>query len=187
MPKVDATHIVGPLIQRLMKERHPDIHAAGVIVDADFAYAGKRGGAAVKLHGRSCDATIKANPVDMRRKGVADATITIDGKGWQLWTDRQREAKIAHELEHIVVQHAKDTGEVKEDDAGRPVIRMRCHDWEFGGFDRIARDYGEDSNEVQFTKHLANTRGQFLFPWAWGDDMALAPPTPAVELSASSS
>jgi hypothetical protein len=181
-----ATSDVTALIRDVIDEHYPDLAEAEVRISAFFAWPGKDGGPAVKLHGYPCAAVVKinANP-KARMDGLPDATITIDGPDWAgVWDDDQKRALIDHELHHVLVVRDKKTGEIKSDDAGRPKLAMKLHDWTLGGFDAIAKRHGKAAFEVQSVRTLREDRGQLF--WSWGDDSAPADEAPAVRLSAAS-
>jgi hypothetical protein len=48
----------------------------------------------------------------------------------------------------------KRTGEIQLDDEGRPKLRIRPHDFEFGWFARTAELYGEESYEVSQAREI---------------------------------
>jgi hypothetical protein len=175
-----ATSDVTALIRDVIDEHYPDLAEAEVTINALFAYA-PEGKPAVKLHGRPCYAVIKINSEKDRVEGKADTTMTIDGAAWKAFDDERRLALIGHECHHILVQRDKD-GEIKSDDAGRPKLKLRPHDWEFGGFDEIARRYGRASIEVMTVRTLVDERRQLF--WAWGDDQAPPDEVPPVKLAA---
>jgi len=182
-----ASSDVAALIQDVIAEHYPDLAEAEVRISAFFAWPGKNGGPAVKLHGYPCAAVVKINSnPKARMDGLPDATITIDGVGWaDQWDDDQKRALIDHELHHVLVVRDKKTGEIKSDDSGRPKLAMKPHDWQFGGFDDIARRHGRAAFEVQAVRMLKDERGQLF--WGWGDDQAPPDDMPAVKLASAPS
>ena len=160
---------VRAVLEDVLAEYHPELAEAGVTINLLFANS-TGNGPAVKLHGYPCAAVVKINGLKARVEGVMDATITIDGDAWPDWSTGQRKALIDHELYHLELAHDAKTGNYKYDDAGRPKLKMRNHDWQMGGFDAIARRHGQAAFEVQAVRVLATERGQMF--WAWGDDTA---------------
>lgn len=126
-------------------------------------------GVAVKLHGYPCAAVVKITPYRQRVQGIEDVVITLDGALWAEMSDAERTALLDHELYHLDLARDKD-GQVKADDAGRPKLKMRLHDWQLGGFEAIGRRHRDAALEVQAFKEAQKTYSQALF--AWGDDMA---------------
>lgn len=175
-----APEFVHDLINEIKERYHPDLVKAGVTVNALFAYAKK--GDAVKLHGYPCHAVVKKNSPRDRVQGLCDATITIDQDSWEDLDEAEREALIDHELHHLVVEpigsieEEDDRGRktvrvvYKTDDAHRPVIRLRLHDWQLGGFRAIAERHGGSALEVQAFRNATDTFRQQVF--AWSDDQA---------------
>ena len=56
----------------------------------------------------------------------------------------------------------------KTDDAGRPRLKIRLHDWQLGGFAAVAERHGEHAPEVVEARKLAERFGQLLFDFAEG-------------------
>jgi hypothetical protein len=61
---------------------------------------------------------------------------------------------IDHELRHLMLAKNKKTGQIQLDDEGRPKLRIRPHDFEFGWFARTAELYGEESYEVSQAREI---------------------------------
>jgi hypothetical protein len=101
----------------------------------------------LKLHGYPAAAIVKVIPYDQRVDKRADAEIKIDQSQWDSFTENQQRALLDHEITHLEIQKDKD-GFVKTDDAGRPKLGVRLHDWQLGGFRSIAERYGTDAIEV---------------------------------------
>jgi len=89
-------------------------------------------------NGYSALATIRKTPERDRLLGVADAILSINGEFYRDLDDAGRDALIDHELEHLEIAR-RNNDEVLWDDAGRPKLRLRKHDWQLGGFLSIAR------------------------------------------------
>lgn len=144
-------------------ETHGTITDNHVRVDYLFAFAdvdettGEITGDALKCHGvKALGITRKLGPKD-RAKGLGDAEICLDGDWWANASDEERAALLDHELHHIC-------GTEKRDNLGRPVIKMRKHDWQFGWFNVIAARHGQHSQECQQAKSMMEVAGQFLLP-----------------------
>lgn len=158
-------------IQRIIEKQYPELHSAEVDVRALMAHAGE-GEDAVKLHGYPCYAVVKRVGIKERSQGLGDATIIIDAERYEKLSERRRDALIDHELCHLEV--AKDKhGDVKKDEADRPVLKIKLHDWQLGGFAQISQRYGADALEVESVRIASDTWGQLF--WNWQDDDA-APP-----------
>jgi hypothetical protein len=70
------------------------------------------------------------------------------------WTSKRLQAVIDHELRHLMLAKNKKTGQIQLDDEGRPKLRIRPHDFEFGWFARTAELYGEESYEVSQAREI---------------------------------
>lgn len=92
-------------------------------------------------------AKIKVNSLRDRVSGLADATCMIDQRRWEEMEEKERKSLLHHELLHLQVQ-VKD-GKIRRDDAGRPKLRLRLHDFQIGGFDEIVERYGDAAAESQ--------------------------------------
>jgi hypothetical protein len=135
-------------VAHLVKLFHGDILAAGVTVDL-ISVATDGDDPPLMLNGYPCAATVRATSVKDRTKGHADIEITIDEAQWLTMTDAQKDALLDHELEHVELVIKPKTGRVKLDSHGRPKIKMRKHDVQFGWFHSIAERHGIASGECQ--------------------------------------
>lgn len=160
---------VQTLCAQLIKEHHPDLHAAGVSVDLIFAHAAENGagekiGTALKSHGYVAAAVASKVALIHRVMGRGDVQILIDGDKWPDLHEDQQAALLDHELQHFVV--AKDAeGGVILDTHGRPKIKMRLHDFEFGWFTEVAKRHREASVEVIQAAQIYQQAGQAYFPF----------------------
>lgn len=141
------------LIAKVMKKHHSDLGQFDVSVGCVFALAtrdknGEPKDVPIKVAGYREAASVQINKLKERVLGLPDCTITIDGDQWGDWDLPQRTALIDHELTHVVLQRDRNN-DVKYDDAERPKLELRLHDYHLGGFEAIAERYGEDSFEVQ--------------------------------------
>src|SRR5690606_5222802 len=118
------------------------------------------------VNGYPAAAMVKINSYRDRVEGKADATIFIDADEWEGLDDPRREALIDHELQHLEVKRDPDTGAPLSDDAGRPKLKIRKHDHQYGWFDVIAERHGDASYEVRQAKAFADRHGQTYFGWA---------------------
>lgn len=150
-------------------ETHADLIEAGVKVDYVFAFADRdedtneRLGPALTHGGYPCLGICrKIGPKD-RALGRGDAEISLDGDWWTLHTDAEREALLDHELHHIEIAKTSE-GTMRRDDDGRPKIKLRKHDFDFGWFKVIAARHGAFSQECIQAKSIVDSTGQLLFP-----------------------
>ncbi len=148
------------LVAAVLKKHHPELHKAKLTVCTLFAHAardektGQPKGPALKHHGYQAAAIIAVVPLDKRVGGMADVLLKIDGDRWPEWSEAQREALIDHELEHVGT-----------DDAGRPKVKLRLHDWNVQGFKSIAVRHKDAAFEVQEAQAFHKEYAQLLFPW----------------------
>lgn len=157
------------LLAEVLELYHPDLVSAGVTIYLAFANS-EGNGPPVKLHGYPKAAVVRINAYAKRVEGLTDATITVDGDEWPNWSDEERAALMDHEAFHLEVVRDKKTSQYKTDNAGRPKLKMRLHDYEMGGFDLIARRHGKAAFEVQAARTFKDQRGQLY--WDWNDDNA---------------
>lgn len=147
-----ANEGVNLTIQKVMKENHGDLHAEGVTITALIARSEE--GPAIKVRGSEAAGCIRITKLAERTLGLGDAIMILDGERMNLWTSKRLQAVIDHELRHLVLAKSKKTGEIQRDDEGRPKLRIRPHDFEFGWFSRTAELYGEESYEVSQAREI---------------------------------
>jgi len=96
-------------------------------------------------------------PLKDRAMGRGDAEISLDGYWWQHTDEEEQRALLDHELTHIFAT-------AKRDDLGRPIIKLRKHDVEFGWFNCVAARHGEFSQERIQAASMMEIQGQFYWP-----------------------
>lgn len=174
MPVYDE-HIPGDVastVEEVISDEYPDLTEAEVTFSYLYAHGSKPGQPAVKLHGYPCAATIKINSLKDRAEGKKDVTITIDGDSWPDYSYEERVGLISHELMHLIVRRDKK-GQIARDDRGRPKLKSRLHDWQIGGFAKVAKKHGEASFEVQHVRRLKERFADALqLAWEWGEERA---------------
>ena len=147
-----ANEEVNLTIQKVMRENHGDLHAEGVTITALIARS--EDGPALKVGGREALGCIRVTKLTERTLGLGDALMILDGESMPAWSSMRLQAVIDHELRHLVLSKSKKTGEIQRDDEGRPKLRIRPHDFEFGWFARTAELYGEESYEVSQAREI---------------------------------
>jgi hypothetical protein len=147
-----ANEEVNLTIQKVMQENHGDLHAAGVTITALIARSEE--GPAIKVRGSEAAGSIRITKLAERTLGLGDALMTLDGERMDAWTSKRLQAVIDHELRHLMLAKNKKTGQIQLDDEGRPKLRIRPHDFEFGWFARTAELYGEESYEVSQAREI---------------------------------
>jgi hypothetical protein len=140
------------IVDGLLEQYRGELLAAGVRFDLLLAYAGKNQngepvGPALKANGYAAAATVRILSLKDRAKGMADAEIVVDGDRVEEWSEQNLAAILDHEIEHLELA-LDGQGSLKRDDLGRPRLRMRLHDRQFGWFDSVARRHGLASLEV---------------------------------------
>lgn len=175
---------VRKMAEEVIEQYHPDIKESGLTID--YLFVKSDSGHALTLRGVPCFAIAKKITTKDRVKGCADCEITIDDDKWQDLTDLRRRALLDHELYHFRLDRDAEEGNeegFKLDSAGRPVVSIRPHDWEFGWFEEVAKRWGQDSNEVVQAKLMYDKAGNALFPFLADEaqpGLALLPPPPKV-------
>ncbi len=124
-------------------------------------------GPVLALHGYECAATIRITTYAQRVLKIPDAILTINWEQWEGLTKGQKEALLDHELTHLVISRdAENTP--RYDDLGRPLLRMRKHDWHLGGFLEVVERHGIQSLDAS-SVHAVATSGTFkiqrIFQW----------------------
>jgi hypothetical protein len=140
-----------PLIRRLRAANHRDLDEASVMITVLMAT--NSDAPALTSAGWPAQALIKIVSLKDRVAGMDDAVMYIDAENWDKLNKMQQEALVDHELLHLDVRRDKE-GVIRYDDCGRPKLKMRPHDWQFGGFNTIARRHGVASQERAFLERL---------------------------------
>lgn len=151
-------------INGVMKFHHQELSKAGVTLDVLFA--GNDKGVAIKKNGFRVLGQIRKNSLAERAAGSADARLTIDGEWWEAANRQDRTALIDHELTHLELPDGRafDDG-VKRDDLGRPVLQLRNHDFEVGGFYEVIERNGVRAVEGQSIARIKSKMEQLEFNW----------------------
>jgi hypothetical protein len=150
-------------------ETHKPLLDAKVTIGYMFAFPekdkdGNYTGDALRLHGRKAFAIASITPYAGRVKGLPDCEVTIDGEWWEDCGKREEcAALLDHELHHFDVRKDAD-GAVVKDKAGRPKLRMREHDVQFGWFNLVAARNGKHSQEMIQAAALMEKQGQYYWP-----------------------
>lgn len=141
------------LIGEVLQKYHPDLCDMKLLVDAMFVYASRdadgqpTGPALSGKSGYPAAAQISVTRLKDRVMGRGDCEMLVDGDRCVKWSRDAQIALIDHEIEHL-----EFTGNV--DDIGRPKLKIRPHDVEFGWFDSVARRHGDTSFEVTQAKRF---------------------------------
>lgn len=144
-------------------ESHQPLIDAKVKIDYVFAFPekddnGKVLGDALKHHGCKALGICRKIALKDRALGRGDAEIAIDGDWWQGAREKEQRALLDHELHHISIVAGK------QDDLGRPIIKLRPHDYEFGWFRVIAERHGMFSVERKQASQMMEDSGQYFWP-----------------------
>jgi hypothetical protein len=164
------------LLAEVLKTYHAALADAGVTVELLVAHAprddaGEPRGDAVKAHGHPAYACVKVNSQRDRVAGLADARVVIDGDRWPELPETLKVAILDHECEHLELkmeESADESGEgavIALDDCQRPKLKVKPHDWFFGGFDAVAERHHEDSIEWRSLEDANRHWRQLSFGW----------------------
>jgi hypothetical protein len=149
------------LLSEVLEKHHPELRAAELIVDVLVAFAtkneqGEPRGPALSHGGYPAIATVRINSLKQRVLGGGDALVTLDGDRWGDFSPLQQRAILDHELTHLELVEGEEGG-VEGDDIGRPRLRLRKHDHQFGWFDAVVRRHGANSVEWSQFKAFEGT------------------------------
>lgn len=141
------------LIGALKEQYHPELFNLEVTVDCLIAYGtrnetGFLTSPALTKNGVQCAGLVRITNLKDRVKGMADVEMLIDGDQLDDWNREELSAIIDHELTHVELNTDKE-GNPRGDDIGRPQLKLRKHDYEFGFFNSVARRHGESSAECR--------------------------------------
>jgi len=165
-----CTPDVESMVQGLIKQYYPDLEAADVSLCLLFAVNGES--PALMQNGYPALAMVRLNNLRDRIAGLKDATILIDQSNWVEWSDEERLAVLDHELYHLEVKRTK-YGQIEHDDANRPKLKLRKHDFQIGGFHGVVRRHGATAFEAQAVARLVTSWRQNEF--AWSDEAEMQP------------
>ena len=146
-----ADEDIKALTEAVLVEHYPDLVEAELAVDVMVAFGpvdrdGQTTGPAVKVHGVQALASVQVISLKDRVAGLGDVRIVLDGDRWPDLSDARRRALIDHELHHVELQR-DDGGAVRTDDAERPLVKLRPHDFELGGFWAMISRHGDNAAE----------------------------------------
>jgi hypothetical protein len=117
---------------------------------------------ALNHHGQKCLGICSITSKKDRALGQKDALIRLDGDWWAGVSEKEQEALLDHELHHLAIKTTK--GAVQFDDLGRPILKMRKHDFQVGWFKCIAERNGEHSQEQIQARLAFDMWGQSFWP-----------------------
>lgn len=148
-------------IAKIQAAHHPDLK--GVTVMALFAFDSDSEDPVLEHQGYPAGAVCRITSLRDRASGMTDASIVVDRSTWLDLSQPQRDALIDHELTHLKWVYDQKTGKRRSDSLGRPKLKMRKHDHQFGWFDDVAKRHGQASHEVMQARALMATAGQLYF------------------------
>jgi hypothetical protein len=165
-----ASSAVAALAQKILAkhETHAPVLVAGVTFDFVFAHAdlnedsGEPKNFAITKDGHRALGVTRITPLPDRALGMADARITLDGDWWKDAEEKEREGLLDHELHHVSLKLRK--GSPCNDDLGRPELKLRRHNIQFGWFNIVAFRNGAYSQERIQAKAIMEEYGQLYFP-----------------------
>lgn len=154
----EACNLLADVIKRFHQHLiEPGVRVSVIVVDDVDGDGGRTGRPALKLHGVAALAIVKINSLKDRVEGKADATIFIDGTHWDQCEQPQKVAILDHELHHLLLV-VDEEGRIVADDAGRPKLKMRPHDFQVGWFHAIAERHGPHAVETQQMQEIAKVK-----------------------------
>src|SRR5581483_4448710 len=169
-----ATKDVEEQGKAILDKYHPEFAGVAPRIDYVFANAtvqedGTPTGPALTHNGYPAAALARIIPIKDRVMGRGDCEIVIDADQWPLLTEEEQNALLDHELEHFVVCRDK-YGQPILDDANRPKLKLKKHDFQVGWFHNVARRHGIASAEVrQFQQLVFDDDGQWYLPFIGAD------------------
>ncbi len=155
---------VAERVAHLVKVFHSDLHNAGIKVDLiSVADDDPDVEDALKVRGIPAYACVRVVDIKGRTMGRGDAEIVLDEGKWLTLPDATRDAVLDHEIEHLELQVNPKSKKPKLDCRGRPKLKIKLHDAEFGWFNSIARRHGAASIECRQASLLFLTHTQTFF------------------------
>jgi hypothetical protein len=162
-PSIDAWHTdltwqaQPPMGTAIQITETPPMGGNTCWVSTSKAFAALSPGLRVYLEGLTATHTWEVSGFrDALARRGGDALVTLDGDRWGDFSPRQQRAILDHELTHLELV-VSDEGGVEGDDIGRPRLRLRKHDHQFGWFDAVVRRHGANSVEWSQFKAFEGT------------------------------
>lgn len=168
---------------------HPGLRDAGLRIDLISVANDDPDAHALTLNGYPCAAVVRIIDPKGRTMGRGDAEIVIDEARYLPMTDPEKDALLDHEIYHIELQLGKND-RVKLDENGRPKLKLRKHDYQFGWFEEIAKRHAAASMEIKQATRLFLAEKQTFFAFAMDTDlrqrleMTTTPESPADDSTA---
>ena len=164
-----ATEQQEAILREVVSDYHERLVRAGVTIDllearSELDDEGEPKGDALTHGGYGALAIARVVNHRDRVKGCADVSIEIDGRWWEEASDEERKALVDHELTHFEVVYEDVEQEIpKYDLGGRPKLKIRKHDRQYGWFDEIAERWGTASQEHQGARQMLSetVRGMY--------------------------
>ena len=160
-----AGDVIKALVAKVLSQNHPELAKEKVTIDTIVARRESRKEGAIvalKKDGHAVLAQIKITSLQDRSRGIADAKLVIDDYGWLRLSDVRKTAVIDHAMEHLTLAKSRASKRngyfsgPKRDDLGRPMLKIRPHDWVLTGFKSVTERHGDNSVEAnQFTAFKA--------------------------------
>ena len=146
----------------IIRRYYPILQLVDIKIDILMAATDEEDGEPVKLNGYPCQAVVRILGPKERAKGQGDAEIVIDEANWNDLTTAEQDALLDHEIYHLEVVIGQNH-KPKVDPYGRPKLKMRLHDRQFGWFDEIASRHGTASVEVKQATAFKLSASQLYF------------------------
>ncbi len=159
-----ATEEQEAVLQAVVSEHHERLEVAGVTIDllearSELDEEGEPNAPALTYGGYPALGITRVVSHRDRVKGCADASIEMDGHWWEEASVEERKALVDHELCHLEVAYEDLEYQIpKQDLGGRPKLRIRKHDRQYGWFDEIAERWGTASQEHQQARQMVEAR-----------------------------
>lgn len=138
-----------------------------IFASGDRDETGELANDAITKNGVRCFGLCKIVGPKDRAMGRGDVEILIDRDWWGDASEERQDALLDHELHHIVPREKNGTFVV--DDQGRPKIKMRAHDYEFGWFTIVAKR-NVVSTETDQARQIYEIDGQTYWPFLKGTE-----------------
>jgi hypothetical protein len=144
------------ILKKVVEKWHPHLE------EARIALAWKVGGWKPDRDGiMKLGQAKKASDLDREMKPY-DFVILLSQTGWDELSKEQRLALVDHEASHCEVSRDERTGEVRLDDRGRKVYRMRHHD--IAEFRAVVKRHGLYTRDLEeFVKVAVEQKNVPLF------------------------
>ncbi len=143
----EADQDVHDLLGQVMTQYFPELASLEPPLNIDIRMVVDDHGKGLMHRGHPAAGMIEIVSPEERSAGGPDVRIKLDYMRWLNDSERQHEALIHHEVNHLIPKYDQTSGSLRLDPYGRPVVKLRRDDWMLTGFSATVQIFGADAME----------------------------------------